>query len=493
MSSAGPSGGNVEAGTGDVSASAGTPRPDEGMALDSHSGAPPAGGSEDVVMEATASEKRDEPKDVVMTSADTPAPNPAAPAPPTTVSAPTTTPSSGATRRRRKPPADPALGPYPYPNKNYAPPTTPSSISSPPSPTSPLRASLLILLASLVMHKDEHRRALVEAEALGEVVGPSASNRLGKPASSTSGEDGVTGVLGALGSADAEVRWSGAMVVRAIGRSTSVLRTGLYDSGIGRTIFEMLMRDDPDRRVLVAVLMVCCNMLNQYSPMREMFIRDGGMARLAELADAEESAVRVNALWAFRNALFKATSEESRAVLGLLGWTRLQRLLDESNDEVLEQVLGIIRNVSVSEYDAEWIVAHLSAARIVSALERTLTPHAHVHPHSRSEEPDDERSSSLAGLFALAHVSAVPNVRTYILGRRRVLEFIGTCLGGRDVQVRCAAALCIVRLSAGGSRRLRELRDVGIEARLRGMRGEEDVETRDHVRRALGMFDGREG
>lgn len=56
-----------------------------------------------------------------------------------------------------------------------------------------------------------------------------------------------------------------------------------------------------------------------------MFIRDGGMARLAELADSEESAVRVNALWAFRNALFKATSEESRAVLGVLGWTRLQR------------------------------------------------------------------------------------------------------------------------------------------------------------------------
>lgn len=49
-----------------------------------------------------------------------------------------------------------------------------------------------------------------------------------------------------------------------------VCRTGLYDSGIGRTIFEMLMRDDPDRRVLVAVLMVCCNMLNQYSPMREV-------------------------------------------------------------------------------------------------------------------------------------------------------------------------------------------------------------------------------
>lgn len=74
-----------------------------------------------------------------------------------------------------------------------------------------------------------------------------------------------------------------------------------------------------------------------------------------------------------------------------------------------------------------------------------------------------------------------------------MLEFIATCLSSRDVQVRCAAALCTVRLAGGGPRRPRELREAGIEARLRSMRGEEDVETRDHVKRALGMFEGREG
>ncbi|KAF8597845.1 ARM repeat-containing protein [Ceratobasidium sp. AG-I] len=476
----GTTGGNVEVG------STSSSRTDVGMAVDLRSAAVVDGG-DDVVMVAPASETRDEPRDVVMSSTGTATTNPTSDQAPVLAS---TAPPSGATRRRRKPPPDPALGPYSYPNKPTIPPTSsPSGVPPPPAPTSPLRASLLVLLAALVMHKEEHRRALIEAEALGQAA--SGPGRSGKPTSLEDGT-GVTGVLGALGSDDAEVRWAGAMVVRAVGRSTSVLRTGLYDSGIGRTIFEMLMRDDPDRRVLVAVLMVCCNILNQYSPMREMFIRDGGMARLAELADAEESAVRVNALWAFRNALFKATSEESRTVLGVLGWTKLQRLLDDSNDEILEQVLGIIRNVSVAEYDAEWIVSNLSAPRIVSAVERTLSPHS--HPHSRpTDELDDERSASIAGLFALAHISAVPAVRTYILGRRRVLEFIGTCLGGRDAQIRCAAASCVVRLAGGGPRRMRELRDAGIEARLRTMRGEEDVETRDHVRRALGMFEGREG
>lgn len=80
------------------------------------------------------------------------------------------------------------------------------------------------------MHSDEHRRALVEAGALGGVFPP--GRRLGAggvivPGSGNlkPGEvEGVTSVSGALGSPDPEVRWAGVMVTRAIARSMSVLR-----------------------------------------------------------------------------------------------------------------------------------------------------------------------------------------------------------------------------------------------------------------------------
>jgi hypothetical protein len=59
--------------------------------------------------------------------------------------------------------------------------------------------------------------------------------------------------------------------------------------------------------------------------------------------------------------------------------------------------------------------------------------------------------------------------------------------------VRCAAALCTARLAGGVPRRLRELKEVGMDTRLRVMRGnEDDGETREHVRRALAVFEGRE-
>ncbi|KAG9118662.1 hypothetical protein FRC07_006712, partial [Ceratobasidium sp. 392] len=415
---------------------------------------------EDVVMApvpAPALTTAAEPKDIVMSVADIRAPAvvsasaPSGPTPlPLTLSSTTTT----TTRRRRKPPPDPALGPYPRPSTSSPTAPPPSDVSTPPAPTSTIRAALLILLASLVMHKEDHRRILVEAGALGSVLGQTGPGGNKKP----SGGDSVTGVLGALGSADAEVRWSGTMVVRALGRSTSVLRTGLYDSGIGRAIFEILMRGDPDRRVLVAALMVCCNMLNQYSPMREMFIRDGGIARLAELADDTENAIKLNALWAIKNSLFKATSAENRIILSVLGFPRLNRLLDESADDILEQALGIVRNVTVSETDAEWLVPHITPSRLLTSIERALP----------------SESTALAALFTLAHLSIVPTIRTQVLARRRLLEFVCASLGHRDSQVRCAAAQCVGTLASGVPRRLRELREVGIDARLRAMSGEED-------------------
>ncbi|QRW03507.1 armadillo repeat protein [Ceratobasidium sp. AG-Ba] len=441
----------------------------ETMAVDPTPPAP----SEDVVMSPaqpmqpapiqTPTTRRPESTDVIMNSVAAPAlisaSAPAGPAAQQTTLRVALSPAAG-TRRRRKPPPDPALGPYIRLGNSHV--STSRTLDpthpTPPAPTS-LRAALLILLAALVMHKEEHRRMLVDGGALGVVLGRAGSG--GVKARVPGSSEGVTGVLGALGSPDAEVRWSATMVVRAVGRSTSVLRTGLYDSGIGRAIFELLMRGDPDRRVLVAVLMACCNMLNHYSPMREMFIRDGGMARLVELADDTEPAVKLNALWAIKNSLFKSTTTENRIVLSVVGFPRLNRLLEESADEVLEQVLGIVRNVTITESDAEWLVQHVTAPRLLAAIERALS----------------SESTALAALFALTHLAFASSIRAQALTRRRTLEF-----------PRVAWAVWQVV-----DQRLRELREVGIDARLRVMRSnEEDAETRDHAKRALSVFEGRD-
>ncbi|KAF8751661.1 ARM repeat-containing protein [Rhizoctonia solani] len=291
--------------------------------------------------------------------------------------------------------------------------------------------------------------------------------------------DGVTGVLGAMGSLDAEVRWAGVMLGRAVARSTGVLRTGLYDSGIGRATFEMLMNGEPDKRVLVAVLKMCCNLLNQYSPMREMFIRDGGMQKITELCEAEEQTIRHLSLWAFKNSLFRATHEEKETLMRILGWERLERALDEHPGESLEQALGIVRNISHSESDAEWLITHISPAKLLGAAERTI---------------GGDDSASVASLFALAQVAHIPSVRLLIISRRRILEYIRSSLAHSEVQTRSAAALCVAQMAGCMPRRLREMREVGIDGQLKLLRGREaDEEIRDNVLRALVFFESRDG
>ncbi|CAE6476514.1 unnamed protein product [Rhizoctonia solani] len=436
---------------------------EDAMAVDSESTQTTIRANQDVAMasaQAIPPTADSQPRDVVMTN---PIAAPSAvPTPPT---------------RRRKPPPDPALGPYTFSTSTPVPSNPAPTAPVPPAPEASLRAALLVLLASLTMHSEEHRRLLVEGGGLGNVI---PARRTGVGVSGKPGElDGVTGALGAMGSPDAEVRWAGVMLGRSVGRSTGVLRTGLYDSGIGRAVFDMLMKGEPDKRVLVAVLRMCCNLLNQYSPMREMFIRDGGMQKLAELCDAEEQTIRHLALWGFKNSLFRATSEDKRALMSILTWDRLERALDEHPGEALEQALMIVRNISHVEPDAEWLITHLPPAKLINAAERTLGT-------------DD--SASVAALFALAHTAYIPSVRQLIVTRRRVLEYIRSSLAHSEVAIRSAAALCVAHMAGCMPRRLREMREVGIDGQLKVLRGREpDEEVRDNVARALLYFESREG
>jgi hypothetical protein len=154
-------------------------------------------------------------------------------------------------------------------------------------------------------------------------------------------------------------------------------------------------------------------------------------------------------------------------------------VLDEHPGEPLEQALGIVRNISHSESDAEWLITHISPSKLLGAAERTLGA-------------DD--SASVASLFALAQVGHIPSVRLLIIARRRVLEYIRSSLAHSEVQIRSAAALCVAQMAGCMPRRLREMREVGIDGQLKVLRArEQDEEVRDNVARALAYFESRDG
>lgn len=68
----------------------------------------------------------------------------------------------------------------------------------------------------------------------------------------------------------AGVRYAACQCVRALGRSVRVLRTSLLDSGVGITLCQIVEKQDEDRRVMNIALAGLCNLLTDFSPLRQV-------------------------------------------------------------------------------------------------------------------------------------------------------------------------------------------------------------------------------
>lgn len=66
------------------------------------------------------------------------------------------------------------------------------------------------------------------------------------------------------------VRYAACQCVRALSRSIRVLRTSLLDSGVGISLCEVVEKKDEDRRVTNTALAGLCNLLNDFSPLRQV-------------------------------------------------------------------------------------------------------------------------------------------------------------------------------------------------------------------------------
>jgi len=252
---------------------------------------------------------------------------------------------------------------------------------------------------------------------------------------------------------------------------------------LGMKLFEVVKRDIEDRRVRIVALSAICNLVNDFSPMRETLLRDGGMEKMVEFLETKDAALRLNAMWAFKNALYKATSNEKDTIIAAMGWERFSKFLDDEQVGVREQAFGMVRNIAASEEDTETLMQHIGVEHMLNAVERALNSSI------------DELVA--AGIYSLASISSTGSLflRHLILSRPGLLASIRQALMHRNVDVRRPAASCVVQLATSQSqRRLKDLKDSGIESQLimmyHGPHGREDnSEVRDSVKKALMWFE----
>ncbi|KAH9022341.1 armadillo-type protein [Lactarius pseudohatsudake] len=230
------------------------------------------------------------------------------------------------------------------------------------------------------------------------------------------------------------VRYAACQCVRALSRSVAVTRTSLVDSGLGTALFAVFTKEDEDRRVVHAALAAVCNLVNQYSPLRAPFLEQGVAARLARLLHSSHAELRLSALWALKNLVYKCTPETKRVIMADVGWPALDACLDDADPGVREQALYLLRNFADCEDDVDAVFEALGAERLLGTLASAL--------EARDTDVVLQAAYTLANL-ANGHVQR----QALILAHAQLLRSLRSALVDAPADARCAALGAVVELA----------------------------------------------
>ncbi|PPQ75379.1 hypothetical protein CVT26_015511 [Gymnopilus dilepis] len=320
-------------------------------------------------------------------------------------------------------------------------------------------------------------------------------------------------------------RYAACQCVRAVSRAVSVLRTSIVDSGLGMDVLRIVMGQElgigfgggtstngkgketvrvkeqedsmavddfgahgsvnmkqkglgEDRRVLSAALSAVCNIVNDFSPLRPIYLEEKLMPRLVYiLRESGDPPLRLNALWAVKNLVRKTSTETKRDIMNYLGWAELADYLSDPDDELQEQAFNTLRNIAEDEEGISLVFASLDTSLLLSKVLAGL--------HSRSEDV------VLQACFALANLAnGCEEQQEEIVGFPGMLNALRDCIaeggpgpghtvvasgllspgGGGGLgssEVRKPAVSCVLTLVKGQPRRRKEMNDAGIVSTLK--------------------------
>lgn len=147
------------------------------------------------------------------------------------------------------------------------------------------------------------------------------------------------------------IRAAACKCARSLSRSVKNLRTSLMDAGIAEPLFDLLHDDDVDVQITASAAL--CNIILDFSPMKQIIIEKGVVARLVELTRSTNPTLRLNAVWGLKNMLFQTDIETKLNVLSAITWEGLFmyvlfsfRLINDSDFRIQEQALCLVRNVA---------------------------------------------------------------------------------------------------------------------------------------------------
>ena len=173
-----------------------------------------------------------------------------------------------------------------------------------------VRAGALYAIAAIAAREDSHKKTIIEqgiTNQLIESLVPLSTQTLASlPTSKTLREGNTVNVLIAA-----------CQAARALSRSVSLLRTSLIDAGLAKPILTLIQHPNTDLQV--AATNVACNLVLEFSPMRQDFFDAGAIPILCEHARQSNHELRVASLWTLKHTILHAPRARKTEILDELG------------------------------------------------------------------------------------------------------------------------------------------------------------------------------
>ncbi|KZF20726.1 ARM repeat-containing protein [Xylona heveae TC161] len=186
------------------------------------------------------------------------------------------------------------------------------------------RAGALSALAAISPFKDEYRKKIIDNGVVPYIIDSL------KPL-----EPGAAGVSDGISTTSAgnppSVLLAACSAARALSRSVSVLRTSLIDNGIATPLFSLLRHHNIE--VQISATAVICNLVIEFSPMRETILDAGVLHILCQQAHSPSAKLRLNAVWALKHLVFSAPNDVKMSCVRELGPSWLIQLITEETDD----------------------------------------------------------------------------------------------------------------------------------------------------------------
>lgn len=315
----------------------------------------------------------------------------------------------------------------------------------------------LITFAAIASFKEDCRRAVIEAKIFPQI-------------------------LAAMESVNAKVRSAACQCARSLSRSVKNLRTSLVDVGIVTPLLKLLR--DPSLVVKRTACATLCNLVLDFSPMKETVLQEGGVKCLVELTVSEDQELKCNALWAIKNLLYLADTSIKMATMELLTFARLEELAQDPALTVQEQTLNLIRNlVCEKEQDISEVVSRCGEARLIKLVE------------GKMDSNNEDIVMHSCYIIANACTAASAGSKEAVMKSAIVLDKLAMLLRpGVAVKLQLAALWCIINLTwtddSGSADRITKLRGRGVEKLLIGLAQNISLvpDVKDRLQTALDNF-----